>query len=162
MHATERLTNLTPGALFNAGHNPDQPDGSRRDDGQSTYLLRIQFRSRGQRSYYQDAGCGAVPVVDAGRPVGILTDRDVALAVANNPDLGSLPVADLMSKEVISVLPDASLEEVGAMFGQHSVHRVLVVDAAGQLQGIVALSDLAPHVSEESLGRCVNEVMEGS
>jgi CBS domain-containing protein len=111
---------------------------------------------------FQDARCGAVPVVDAGRPIGILTDRDVALAVANNPDLGNLPVTDFMSKELITVSPEASLEEVGAMFGQHSVHRLLVVDAAGQLQGIVALSDLAPHVSEGSLGRYVNEVMEGS
>ena len=34
---------------------------------------------------FHDVGCGAVPVVDAGRPIGILTDRDVALAVANNP-----------------------------------------------------------------------------
>jgi CBS-domain-containing membrane protein len=109
---------------------------------------------------FQDADCGAVPVIDAGRPVGILTDRDVALAVANNPDLGNLPVADFMSKEVISVAPDASLEEVAAMFGQHGVHRLLVVDAAGQLQGIVAWSDLAPHVSEASLGRVVSEVDE--
>ena len=89
-------------------------------------------------------------------------DRDVALAVANHPDLVNLPVGDFMSKEVISVAPDASLEEVGAMFGRHSVHRLLVVDVAGQLLGIVALSDLAPHLSEGSLGRCVNEVMEGS
>src|SRR5271156_5951672 len=66
---------------------------------------------------FQDVGCGAVPVVDAGQPIGILTDRDVALAVANNPDLGNLPVADFMSKEVISISPDASLEEVAAMFG---------------------------------------------
>lgn len=109
---------------------------------------------------FQDADCGAVPVVDAGRPVGILTDRDVALAVANNPDLGNLPVADFMSKDVISVAPDASLEEVAAMFSQHGVHRLLVVDAAGQLQGIVAWSDLAPHVSEASLGRVVSEVDE--
>jgi CBS domain-containing protein len=111
---------------------------------------------------FQDAGCGAIPVVDAGRPIGILTDRDVALAVANNPDLGNLPVTDFMSKDVVSVSPDASLEAAGAMFGQHSVHRLLVVDTSGQLQGIVALSDLAPHVSEGSLGRYVNEVMEGS
>ena len=54
---------------------------------------------------FQDAGCGAVPVVDAGRPIGILTDRDVALAVANNPDLGSLPVTEFMSKDVVSVCP---------------------------------------------------------
>jgi CBS domain-containing protein len=84
---------------------------------------------------FQDADCGAVPVVDAGRPIGILTDRDVALAVADNPDLGNRPVSDFMSKDVISVAPEASLEEVGALFGQQGIHRLLVVDAAGQLQG---------------------------
>jgi len=109
---------------------------------------------------FEDANCGAVPVVDGGRPIGILTDRDVALAVANNPDLGKRPVADFMSKDVISVAPDASLEEVAALFGQHGVHRLLVVDAAGQLQGIIAGADLAPHVSEASLGRLVGNVDE--
>ena len=109
---------------------------------------------------FQDADCGAVPVVDGGRPIGILTDRDVALAVANNPDLGNRPVADVMSKDVISVAPDASLEEVGVLFGQEGLHRLLVVDAAGQLQGIIAWSDLAPHVSEAKLGRLVSEVDE--
>jgi CBS domain-containing protein len=108
---------------------------------------------------FQDVGCGAVPVVDAGQPIGILTDRDVALAVANNADLGNLPVADFMTKEVFSVTPDVSLEEVGAMFGRNSVRRLLVVDSAGQLQGIIALSDLAPHVSERRLGHFMNQVM---
>ena len=107
---------------------------------------------------FQDADCGAVPVLDGGRPIGILTDRDVALAVANNPDLGNRPVADFMSKDVIAVAPDAPLEEVAALFSRHGVHRLLVIDAAGQLQGIIAWSDLAPHVSEASLGRLVSEV----
>jgi CBS domain-containing protein len=109
---------------------------------------------------FQDVGCGAVPVIDAGQPIGILTDRDVALAVANNPDLGTLPVADFMSKDVFSIAPDASLEEVGAMFGRNSVHRLLVMDADGQLLGIIALSDLAPHISEQRLGQVMNQVME--
>jgi CBS domain-containing protein len=108
---------------------------------------------------FQDVGCGAVPVVDAGQPIGILTDRDVALAVANNPDLGNLPVADFMSKDIFSVGPDVSLEEVGARLGRNSVRRLMVIDAAGHLQGIIALSDLAPHVSEQSLGHFMNQVM---
>jgi CBS domain-containing protein len=110
---------------------------------------------------FQDVNCGAVPVVDAGLPIGILTDRDVALAVANNPDLGNRPVADFMSKEVFSVAPDASLEEVAAKFAEHAVHRLLVVDYNGQLKGILAWSDLAPHVSEKSFGRIVSETHEG-
>jgi CBS domain-containing protein len=107
---------------------------------------------------FQDVACGAVPVVDGGRPIGILTDRDVALAVANNPDLGNRPVSEFMSKDVISVAPEASLEEVGALFGQQGIHRLLVVDAAGRIQGIIAWSDLAPYIPEASLGRLVNEV----
>ena len=111
---------------------------------------------------FQDIGCGAVPVVDGGRPIGILTDRDVALAVANNPDLGNRPVADFMSKEVVSVAPGASLEEIAAAFAEYAVHRLLVVDDNGQLQGILAWSDLAPHVSEKSFGRVVSETLEQS
>jgi CBS domain-containing protein len=109
---------------------------------------------------FNDVDCGAVPVVDGGPPIGILTDRDVALDVANNPDLGHRPVADFMSMDVISVAPDASLEEVATRFSRHGIHRLLVVDAAGQLRGIVAWSDLAPHVSDASLGRLVSGVDE--
>ncbi len=111
-------------------------------------------------SLFEDADCGSIPVVDAGRPIGILTDRDVALAVANNPDLGSRPVADFMSKDVVSVTPDTPLEEVVSLFSQHRIHRLLVVDDNGRLAGIVAWSDLAPHVSEASLGRLVGDVGE--
>jgi CBS domain-containing protein len=109
---------------------------------------------------FRDVDCGAIPVVDGGRPIGILTDRDVALAVANDPELGSHPVSEYMSKDVVSVAPDAPLEDVAATFGKRGVHRLLVVDAAGQLQGIIAWSDLAHHVSERSLGHLVSEVVE--
>jgi CBS domain-containing protein len=109
---------------------------------------------------FKDADCGSVPVVDGGRPIGILTDRDVALAVANNPDVGNRSVSDFMSKEIVSVAPGASLQEVAAILAQHEIHRLLVVDSDGQLLGIIAWADLAPHVSEKSLGRLVSETLE--
>jgi CBS domain-containing protein len=101
---------------------------------------------------FRDADCGVVPVVDGGQPIGILTDRDVALAVAEYPDLANRPVSDIMSKGVITVAPDAPLAEVEAMFAAHGVHRLLVVDAAGQLHGIVSRGDLAPRVPQGSGG----------
>ena len=61
---------------------------------------------------FRDADCVAVPVVDDGVPVGILTDRDVALASSEDHDLMSRPVTDIMTKGAISVAPDAPLEEV--------------------------------------------------
>src|SRR5947209_10130746 len=73
---------------------------------------------------FRDADCGAVPVVDAGKPVGVLTDRDVALALADHPDLAGRPVSDVMSTAVVSVAPGASLDDVQQALGEHGVRRL--------------------------------------
>jgi CBS domain-containing protein len=109
---------------------------------------------------FRDADCGAVPVLDTGKPVGILTDRDVALALAEHPDLATRSVADIMTKDVVSVLPDASLAEVEAVFGQHGIRRVLVADASDRVVGIIAWADLAPWASDPEVGRVVSRVVE--
>lgn len=87
--------------------------------------------------------CGAIPVVDAGLAIGVLTDRDIALAVADHPDIASLPVSEIMSKNPISVPLSATIAEIQAKFIEHGVKRLLVVDQTGQLQGLIAKIDLA-------------------
>jgi CBS domain-containing protein len=109
---------------------------------------------------FRDVQCGAVPVVDGGKPIGIVTDRDVAMAVSTYPDLDRRSVSEIMTKDVITVAPDALLPEVAEKFAEQAVHRLLVVDAAGQLQGIIAWADLAPHVSETSIGHVATETLE--
>ncbi len=109
---------------------------------------------------FRDCKCGAMPVVDAGQPVGILTDRDVALHVGQFRDLEQRPVADIMTRGVVSVAPDAPLAEVKAKLGEHGVRRLLVVDAGGQLRGIISWVDLIPHVPDEKIGRVVSEIAE--
>jgi CBS domain-containing protein len=109
---------------------------------------------------FRDADCGAVPVVDAGKPVGILTDRDVALALAENPDLSAQPVGDFMTRDVVSVAPGDSLATVAAKFGTEGLHRLLVVGDDHTLCGIIAWSDLAPHLPDYPVGRFVSEVVE--
>ena len=106
---------------------------------------------------FRDADCGAVPVVQGGLPVGIVTDRDVALALASYPDLANRPMGEIMTKGTITVAPDAPLEEIRAMFSKHDVHRLLVVDTAGQLLGIVARTDLAPLGADVRLDRGADE-----
>ena len=81
---------------------------------------------------FRDVGCGAVPIVDGDRPIGILTDRDVALALSEFPDLESRPVTDVMTKGTVSVSSGASLQEVQATFAEHGLHRLLVVDSGGR------------------------------
>lgn len=109
---------------------------------------------------FRDADCGAVPVVDAGQPIGILTDRDLALALAEHPDLLSRPVSDIMSKGVITIAPTATLEEVKEQFGIHSVRRLLVADPSGVLLGIVAYADIAPYLPDREIGEVVTEVVQ--
>ncbi len=60
---------------------------------------------------FRDAGCGVIPVVDGGKPVGVLTDRDVALALAGHEaDLARTPVGDLMTKDVVTIESDQTLD----------------------------------------------------
>jgi CBS domain-containing protein len=110
---------------------------------------------------FRDADCGAVPVTENGEPVGILTDRDVALALIDKGStLIDLPVSDIMTRGVVSVRPDATLEEIEATFAAKAVRRVLVTDASGLLVGIVAWHDVSPYTSAQKLGRVVSDVVE--
>jgi len=110
---------------------------------------------------FRDADCGAVPVIDEGKPVGILTDRDVALALADHEEaLTDLPVGKIMTQGVVSIPPDMPLETLIQQFGDHQVRRLLVADTQGQLLGIVAWADVAPYVAHRTVGKAVSEVVE--
>jgi CBS domain-containing protein len=109
---------------------------------------------------FRDADCGAVPVVDEGVAVGLITDRDVALALADHPDdLTNLAVADLMTRDVVTITADSGVEAIAACFGQHGVRRLLVTDG-DQLVGIIAWSDLAAYLPNQKLGQIVNDIVE--
>src|SRR4051794_40504179 len=110
---------------------------------------------------FRDADCGAVPILDDGKPTGVLTDRDVAPALAVHGErLPNVPVSEIMSKGGVSVAPDDPLENVVARFGDQGVRRLLVMDPHGLLLGIIAWADVASYVPDRSLGRVVSEVVE--
>ena len=110
---------------------------------------------------FRDADCGAVPVLDDGKPVGLITDRDVALALAERGDgLSGLPVTDLMTHGVVAVAPNDGIEAIAARFADKAVRRLLVIDAQGQLVGIIAWSDLAGYVSDRRVGQVVTDVVQ--
>jgi CBS domain-containing protein len=111
---------------------------------------------------FRDADCGAVPVLDTGKAVGILTDRDVALALAEHNDLARLPVSEIMTREVVTVASSTPIDTLIEQFGNRAVRRLLVVDAVNQLVGVIAWADIAPHVSDRQIGHAVAEVVEHS
>ena len=110
---------------------------------------------------FRDADCGAIPITDAGKQIGILTVRDIALAIpAHEADLGRTPVGELMSKDVVTVDLDETLDVAMEKLGDHGVRRLLVVDGNDVLQGVLSWIDLVPHLSECGLGRVVSRIVE--
>lgn len=105
-----------------------------------------------QTMHRQDVG--ALVVVRAGKrkPVGILTDRDlVTRVIASGRDPRSVPVAEVMTRNLATCRGDHELLDVLGMMGERSIRRVPVVDAKGELIGIVTTDDLIGALGEHVL-----------
>jgi len=89
-----------------------------------------------------------VVVTDGDQPIGIVTDRDVALSVADG-DVSSLVVEDVMQSDPVTIHEDEEAIELSRIIGEHGVRRMPVVDDDGALTGIVSLDDLVATIGEQ-------------
>ena len=91
-----------------------------------------------------DESCGCVPIVDTnGRVVGILTDRDICLAVATRHErTADIPVREVMTSRVFTCGPDDPIDSAILTMKDHRVRRLPVVDVEGRLQGVLSADDL--------------------
>ena len=86
-----------------------------------------------------------VVVANAGSrfPIGMLTDRDIAISVvAPGLDPNAILIEDIMSEKLVSIREDAGVAEAIDLMRQHGIRQIPVVDGAGALVGIVADDDL--------------------
>ncbi|HOQ08286.1 MAG TPA: CBS domain-containing protein [Clostridiales bacterium] len=91
----------------------------------------------------QKYNVGAIPVCDGNTVVGIVTDRDIVIRnVTAGSDPRMTPVNSIMTTNVITVAPEADVEEVSSIMSQKQIRRIPVVENNG-LVGIIALGDLA-------------------
>lgn len=92
----------------------------------------------------RDANVGALPIVENGALLGLVTDRDLVVrALARGADPEATPVRYFESDELIAAHPDWDVEEALHVMRTFQVGRLPVTDANGQLVGIVTLSSLA-------------------
>jgi CBS domain-containing protein len=92
----------------------------------------------------QDDGVGSIPVVDGGRLVGIVTDRDIVCRViAEGRDTRSTLASEAMSQDIVTCSPDESVHEAIRKMGEHQIRRIPVCDVNGRLRGIIAMADIA-------------------
>ena len=108
--------------------------------------------------------CGEIPVIEnmvSRLPIGVITDRDIVCrTIANNRNPLDLTAADCMSKPIVTVTPEMSLEECCHIMEENLIRRVPVVDERGACVGIVSLADIALHTGKNVAGHIVKEVSE--
>jgi CBS domain-containing protein len=108
---------------------------------------------------------GALVVVDeqdgSRVPAGVVTDRDIAIAVvAKGLEADGVRVEELMSGEVTTILESEGLSECIARMRARGVRRMPVVNARGELVGIVTADDLLDLLAEELAGLARTVVIE--
>lgn len=113
----------------------------------------------------RDRRVGCVVVSREGRPVGILTDRDLALrVVAAGRDAERTTVAQVVTFEAVSLLNTDTIETALGRMREFGVRRLPIVDEAGRITGIVTADDLLPLLAHEllALGNGIEDNVDSS
>jgi CBS domain-containing protein len=86
---------------------------------------------------------GPLPVVEGGRVVAMVTDRDlVARVVAASRDPNTVRCEEIATKDLVTIGPDQDLQEARRLLAQHQLDRLLVVEEGDRLVGILSEADI--------------------
>jgi CBS domain-containing protein len=85
---------------------------------------------------------GAVLVAEDGRPVGIVTDRDLVVRLLADGWTPSAPVRAVMTRDLVLAHVDDAIDHAFFTMRRHGIRRLPIVDSGGTLVGLVALDDL--------------------
>lgn len=99
------------------------------------------------------ANCGSLPVVDkTNKVLGIITDRDICLSLADHPAPEKTKIESIMSSKVYTVGIDEDLSVALRQMRVHQIGRVPVVDEKRKLKGIISLHNLIEKKVREGEG----------
>jgi CBS domain-containing protein len=78
------------------------------------------------------------------KPVGIVTEKDLAksFSIFSNKPVGKILVRDIMSKELVTVLPEATINDCANLMKKHGISSVVVINKKHKLIGVVTKTDL--------------------
>jgi CBS domain-containing protein len=94
----------------------------------------------------REGAIGALVVCDAGRPLGVVTDRDIVVrGVAEGDDPILAEVRAVMTPQVVHCCIDDDLDEAARKMAAHAVRRMVVVDSAEKPVGVLSVDDVALH-----------------
>ena len=105
--------------------------------------------------------CGVLPVLeDSGRVVGMVTDRDLFIALGTqNRNASQLSVDEIMHREPSVCAPDDDVRSASKVMAQQRIHRLPVIDKSGALKGILSMNDVILQAKPETDGVFKDDVI---
>ena len=104
---------------------------------------------------------GAVPVVEDGRVVGMVTDRDIVIRAVADGDFEAT-IDDIVSDDVVCATAEMTTAAAANLMGEHQIRRLPVVDDDENIIGIVSLGDLAVKEGRDArMGETLENISEG-
>ncbi len=111
----------------------------------------------------RDGDMGAVPVVDDGKLIGIVTDRDIVVRAVSTGKTADSPISEAMTTELFTVASEDFVFEAIRLMGDKQVRRIPVVNNDGSLAGIIAIADVALEMEDErEIAETLEEISSGS
>jgi CBS domain-containing protein len=99
--------------------------------------------------------CGFLPVVDAQRRVvGVITDRDIAIALGTQNRLpGEIAVSEAATRKVHSCKATDDVRTALDTMAKEKVRRLVVVNEQNQLEGVLSMDDVVLHAETHPAGK---------
>jgi CBS domain-containing protein len=99
----------------------------------------------------KDRDIGDVLVVDDGKLLGIVTDRDLAVnALSEGEDAGSSPISRYMTRSLITGAATWGLNKIAKTMAKNQIRRLPIVEN-GEIVGIISLGDIARHYGRKDI-----------
>ncbi|WP_374658684.1 CBS domain-containing protein [Phenylobacterium sp.] len=101
---------------------------------------------------------GVIPISEDGKVLGVVTDRDIVVRVVASGGSFDAAASEVMSEDVQSCREDDNLADATAKMGAQQVRRLVVLNEAGRLTGILSLGDVAMDYGAKAVGRTLEEI----
>lgn len=102
---------------------------------------------------------GALPVMDDGKLIGMVTDRDIVIrAVGDQKDLGAVKVREIMSEECFWCSENEDIEDAVRIMEQNGVRRLPVMNDKREVVGMLSLEDVALHAPASLVGEVLKAI----
>ena len=111
----------------------------------------------------RDGDMGAMPIIERGKLVGIVTDRDIVVRAVAEDKSADTPIGEVMTAEIFSVKENDFVFEAIRLMGDKQVRRVPIVSETGELVGIIAMADVALETEDErEIAETLEEISSGA